>query len=165
MENSISFSSPPVFILVLNLCDEDEELSSALLFWLIFLDSKLQCTSVSGKTHIIVVGSHADMLGKKERVRILEILSKSSNVTQFSNSFTFAGFIGMDCQYSESTGIRQLQKCIADCCKELREQNKYTSVNFNSHCVHSYLKEHMKGSLYVTLGDLIDHVWCYYMYF
>ena len=53
-------SSPPIFVLVVNLCDSDENIKRSILYWLSFLENL--CTYVSGKAHIITVGSHADKL-------------------------------------------------------------------------------------------------------
>ena len=52
-------SSPPVFLLVVNLCEQEDEIIKNILYWTSFLEN--QCASVSCKPHIILVGSHSDM--------------------------------------------------------------------------------------------------------
>ena len=53
-------STPPIFLLVINLCEAGDEIFKNILYWISFLEN--QCASVSCKPHIILVGSHADNL-------------------------------------------------------------------------------------------------------
>ena len=53
-------STPPIFIIVVNLCEEKGKIINSILYWVSFLEN--QCASVSCKPHIILVGSHADIL-------------------------------------------------------------------------------------------------------
>ena len=56
-------STPPVFLLVVNLLDGENEIIQTILYWISFLEN--QCTLVSCKPHLIIVGSHADTLKSK----------------------------------------------------------------------------------------------------
>ena len=53
LQNSIS-SSAPLFIIVVNLCDSEEDIKQKLVYWISFLAN--QCTSVTTKPHVIIVG-------------------------------------------------------------------------------------------------------------
>ena len=53
-------STPPIFLLVVNLSEDDNEIIKSILYWISFLEN--QCASVTCRPHIILVGSHADAL-------------------------------------------------------------------------------------------------------
>ena len=100
-------STPPVFLLVVNLLDRENEIIQNILYWISFLEN--QCTLVSCKPHLIIVGSHADTLKSKgvspqEKVNTLVSLIGSN----YFINLEFIGFIPMDCQLHESTGIYRL---------------------------------------------------------
>ena len=153
METTI-LSSPPIFVLVVNLCDEDNEIAKNMSYWLSFLEN--QCASVSSKPHIIIVGSHADELERLEKERKMGILNRDEFLTSFSDSFEFSGTVAMDCQYPDSAGMRKLRQCLKNSCKMLRvQENTYTDVSFISHCFFVYLVEKMKDSPVVKLFEMV----------
>ena len=53
-------STPPVFLLVVNLYQDHEAITKDIMYWMSFLEN--QCASVNCKPHIILVSSHADFL-------------------------------------------------------------------------------------------------------
>ena len=63
------------------------------------------------KPHVIVVGSHLDVLNHKG-----EDLSPKEKVimeaSRQSTSVEFAGFVPMNCQYSGSNAMAKLHKCL-----------------------------------------------------
>ena len=106
LQNAIELSSP-IFLLVVNLFDSVKTIEQNIHYWLSFLDN--QCSLVSGKPHVIIVGSHADKLEKgvdaNERVTCIESLSTSK--------LHIAGFVSMNCQYAQSSGMTELHKLLS----------------------------------------------------
>ena len=126
-------STPPVFLLVVNLCEADNKIVKNILYWVSFLEN--QCASVSCKPHIILVGSHADFLkGINLKDRIKTIVD-SLDTKHFTN-MEFVGFVAMDCQYHESAGMNDLRPLLIKSCDELRIREPIT---FNAHCFLVYL--------------------------
>ena len=98
LQNSIDLS-PPIFLLVVDLRESYEDVKQNILYWLSFLEN--QCISVSEKPHVIIVGSHADILKScgenyDEKEGIIEHIRASSH----SSSMELVGFVAMNCQYS-----------------------------------------------------------------
>ena len=143
-------STPPVFLLVVNLLDRENEIIQNILYWISFLEN--QCTMVSCKPHIIIVGSHADTLKSKgaspqEKVNALvSILGPNYFI-----NLEFIGFIPMDCQLHESTGMNDLRPLLVRSCSQLRIQEPIT---FNAHCFLVYLLETFKDTPAVTLSTI-----------
>ena len=143
-------SSPPIFLLVVNLCDSDDEIKQNVLYWLSFLEN--QCISVTKNPHIIIVGSHADKLvsmGEDPR-------KKMSSMDRLSfNNLRYAGYIAMDCQFSESNGMNELRQNIMNSCCRLRTQE---DISFNAHCFHVYLLDRFRESSAIILSTILTHI-------
>ena len=69
LQNSISFSAP-LFIIVVDLCDSEEDIKQKLVYWISFLAN--QCISVTTKPHVIIVGSHKDVVNPGEGIQVLK---------------------------------------------------------------------------------------------
>ena len=147
-------STPPVFLLVVNLLDEENEIIQNILYWISFLEN--QCTLVSCKPHLIIVGSHADTLKSKgvspqEKVNTLVSLLGSN----YFINLEFIGFIPMNCQRHESTGMNDLRPLLVRSCSQLRIQEPIT---FNAHCFLVYLLETFKETPAVTISTIHEKI-------
>jgi len=153
LQNAIQ-SSPPIFLLVVDLCKSDEENKEEILYWLSFLETN--CTSVDGKAHVIIVGSHADILqsrGGDPRLKLdfVNALLEESAIS----SIDFAGVVAMNCQYSESAGMTDLRTYLKKSCDALR---KTDTMNFVSHCFLVYMVDRFQDSIAVTLTEVYSQI-------
>ena len=113
LQNAVQYS-PPIFLLVVDLTDENKVLKENILYWLSFLEN--QCTSSDSKPHVIIVGSHVDVLearGEDPRDKASIVESLRSN--HFKN-LKYAGFITINCQFPESAGMTDLRVCLKNSC-------------------------------------------------
>ena len=147
LQNAIQ-TSAPVFILVIDLCDDYKEIESNILYWLAFIEN--QCTCVQGKPHIIVVGSHVDVLIQRgedltprEKV-IVQGASHQSNIE-------FTGFVAMDCQYSGSHAMTKLQKYLKVSCDSVRVVD---CISFNAHCFLVLLFDSFQNTAAIQIRDV-----------
>ena len=147
-------STPPVFLLVVNLYQDDDAITKDIMYWISFLEN--QCASVNCKPHIILVGSHADFLksrGTNSKDKIKEIVD-SLDTKCFIN-MKLVGFVAMDCQYHESSGMSDLRRLLIKSCSELRIPEPIT---FNAHCFLVYLIDTFKDSPAVTINTVYDDI-------
>ena len=147
-------STPPVFLLVVNLLDGEDEIIQNILYWISFLEN--QCTLVCCKPHLIIVGSHADTLKSKgvspqEKVNTLVSLLRPN----YFINLEFISFIPMDCQRHESTGMNDLRPLLVRSCSQLRIQEPIT---FNAHCFLVYLLETFKETPAVTISTIHEQI-------
>ena len=125
-------SSTPIILLLVNLCDSDYDIRQTISYWFSFLEN--QCTLVDCKPRVIVVGSHADVAKSTNRC---DKITKICLSYPFIN-LDFVRFIAMDCQYSKSPGMTELQHYLSTCCNELRIKE---NITFNAHCFYAYLSK------------------------
>ena len=147
-------STPPIFLLVVNLCEEENEMIQTILYWISFLEN--QCFLVSCKPHVIIVGSHADSLksrGKNPQNKV-RVIVNSLHAKYFIN-LKFIRFVAMDCQYHESAGMSDLRRWLVRSCNELRIQ---VPIPFNAHCFYVYLIERFIDSPAVTISAIHEQI-------
>ena len=126
LQNSIS-SSAPLFIIVVNLCDSEEDIKQKLVYWISFLEN--QCTSVATKPHVFIVGSHSDVVrsrGEDPRAKVnMEFLQAAHE----SRNFHISKFI-------PSRDIIKLSEQMKETCDTLRKQ--YGAV-YHLHLLFTFL--------------------------
>ena len=141
-------STPPIFLLVTNICEAEDEIVKGILYWISFLEN--QCASVSCKPHIILVGSHADILkGINPKIKVKMIVD-SINMKCFTN-MEYIGFVTLNCQYHESTGINDLRRLLIKSCDKLRIQEL---ISFNAHCFLVFLIDTFMDLAAVTIKSI-----------
>ena len=125
-------STPPIFLLVVNLSEDDNEIIKInILYWISFLENQCASESVTCRPHIILVGSHADTLkggDPKDKVKTID--------AKCFTHMKYVGFVAMNCQLHESTGMSDLRHLLIKSCQELRIKEPIT---FNAHCFLVYL--------------------------
>ena len=153
LQNAIQ-ASTPIFLLVLNLSESDEDTKRNVLYWLSFLEN--QCTTVTNKPHVIVIGSHADILKSrgedpKHKASFITTLVTTSQFT----SLEFIGFVAMDCKYADSAGMRELHRGLKSSCDSVRKQ---ATISFNTHCFLVYLLDNFRDVSAVTIEQILDKI-------
>ena len=149
LQNAIQ-TSTPIFILVVDLNESNDNIKRDVFYWLSFLEN--QCTSTIIKPHFVVIGSHVDILksrGEDPKQKASFIISLLAT-PQFA-SLEFIGFIAMDCQYADSTGMRKLHQALKTSCDSLRRND---NINFNAHCFLVYLLDKFRETTALTLATI-----------
>ena len=135
LQNAAKHSSP-IFLIVINLIKADKDIKQSISYWASFIGN--QCTLVTSKPHIIIVGSHADVLkaeGQDPNQKGHTIHSFCAVSLHFN--LEYIGFVAMDCQYFESTGMSELRHYLKKSCEALRIPE---NISFNAHCFQVYLQ-------------------------
>ena len=150
IQNSIS-SSTPLFIIVVNLCDSEEDIKQKLVYWISLLAN--QCISLTVDPHVIIVGSHKDVVkskGEDPKAKVdLEFLQKVC----VSSGFVLFNFIPMDCRQSNSRSITKLAESMKKSCDALREE---VIATHHSYHLFTYLLEEFKETPAVTFEEVLQ---------
>ena len=109
-----------------------------------------QCVSVCYKSHIIIVGSHADALKRINPKDKVKTIVQSLDTECFTN-MEYIGFVAMDCQYHESTGMTELRHLLIESCENLRIREPIT---FNAHCFLVFLIEKFVNHTAVSITNI-----------
>lgn len=154
LQNAIQ-CSPPIFILVINLNSLDTEIHRTIIYWLTFLRNP--CTFVRSKPHIIIVGSHADLLRSRGESNLKKKCKTVDSIfaSQIDFDIEYVGIIAMDCQLIESNNMLELRRQLKKSCDAVRIQE---TISFNAHCFQVFLLSSYQGSVAVKIKDIIAKI-------
>ena len=92
-------NSAAIFVCIVDLSQCMDKISESIHYWISFIENA--CSSAQGSSHVIIVGSHADLV-KSSR----ELTEKSSLVESIAENrvkqLTYGGFASMDCRESKT---------------------------------------------------------------
>ena len=145
-------STPPTFLLVVNLSEDDNEIIKNILYWILFLEN--QCASVTCRPHIILVGSYADALKEVNPKDKVKIIISTLDAKCFTN-MKYIGSVAMNCQLHESTGMSDLRRLLIKSCQKLRIKEPIT---FNAHCFLVYLIDKFMNVTAVTIKTVSETI-------
>ena len=145
--------SPPVILYLADLREEDEQKTiDSLARWMTLVQN--QCTKLRDKAHVIVVGSHADMLREKNQDPWSKERIFAPTLKKFSN-FEFIAFIPMDCRYPDTDQMKEAKKLIQKSSAILRSPE---TISLNAHTFYIYLLDSFKDDLAVCLKNVQDRI-------
>ena len=151
LESSLSpspSSSPPIFILVVDVHNTHQEITQHVQYWLSFI--KNYCGSTEVKPHAIIIGSHADLLSSSECSTSLSFLRKALDVSKQSVLKCFGPLV-LDCRKPGSEDMESLRTLLIESCSSLRH---CVELDSRCHVLFAYLHEQFTGVSAVTVGDL-----------
>ena len=98
---------PPIVLIIVNLTEEEREILDQIHYWIIFIGNR--CAKLTSKAHLIIVGSHADVLEKDKGLNPSEkmslLLQPVSSYLTRSKKIDLKGFVHIDCTKARSNAI------------------------------------------------------------
>ena len=151
-----SKTSAPLFILVVNLLQTDEEIKFQINFWLSFINNH----HIPGASlaHIAVIGSHKDKLRKEEcpliyRKKLLAVEGAVKSAILQYPLLCMLGFFPLDCRKPHKH--IQLRSKLRESCKMLR---KNSEVDGCCHLLSVFLAEKFPTEVTCTVGRVVTEV-------
>ena len=150
---STVISTPPAFVVVVNLSESEEKISETLRYWWSFIDN--HAAQSSAPSQVILVGSHADVI-KSTGGSVQEKMTRmSALLKKLSASFHFAGHVALDTRDPASKGLRLFCFLVNQSCTVLREK---ADVDLHCHVLYAFLLERFKGKVACTVSDVATSV-------
>ena len=150
---SAVFSSPPAFLVVINLSEDDDKMIKQLKYWWSFISN--HAARASAPPHAILVGSHADILiarGDKVDGKLFQL---SSALATLSSSFHFGGQVALDCRDPVSRGLNYLCSLVNASCTVLRTS---ADVDLHCHTLYAFLLERFANVVACTVSDIVSQI-------
>ena len=146
---STVISTPPAFIVVVNLSESEEKISQTLRYWWSFIDN--HASRSSAPPQVILVGSHADVVkftGKSVKEKMTQM---SALLNKLPASFYFAGEVALDCRDPASRKLRHFCSLVNQSCTVLREK---ADVDLRCHVLYAFLLDRYEGKVACTVSDV-----------
>ena len=103
-------NSAAIFVYIVDLSQSLDKISESIHYWISFIENA--CSSAQGSSHVIIVGSHADLVTSSQ-----ELKEKSSIVESIAESrakqLTYGGFVSMDCRLSKTKQARYFRSLLS----------------------------------------------------
>ena len=103
-------NSAAIFACIVDLSQCMDKISESIHYWMSFIENA--CSSAQGSSHVIIVGSHADLVKSpqelKEKNSLVESIAESR-----AKQLTCGGFVSMDCRESKSKEARHFRSLLS----------------------------------------------------
>ena len=143
--------SAAIFVCVIDLSESNEKICESLYYWLSFIDNA--CSTAEGKSHVVIIGSHADQVESVEEKSSL--LQKIIVNIKENEHRKYVECIAMDCCRTNTDGSRRLIDTLT------KSQNAIAAsqpeIHYYSHVVYAFLRTKLK-MVGCTLHDLISEM-------
>ena len=146
---STVISTPPAFIVVVNLSESEEKISQTLRYWWSFIDNHAEQSSALPQ--VILVGSHADVVKPTGESVQEKIIQMSALLKKLSASFHFAGRVALDCRDPASRQLQLLCSLVNQSCTALRQT---ADVDLRCHVLYAFLLDKFKGKVACMVSDV-----------
>ena len=154
---STVISTPPAFIVVVNLYESEEKISQTMRYWWSFIDNHAaQSGAQSGApAQVILAGSHADMVKSTGGSVHKKMTQMCDMLKQLPASFHFADHVALDCRDPASRELQLFCSLVNESCTVLRET---ADVDLRCHVLYAFLLDRFQGKVACTVSDVATSV-------
>ena len=150
---STVISTPPVFIVVVNLSESEQKISETLRYWWYFINN--HASRSSAPPEVILVGSHADIVKSTGGSIQENVFQISALLTQLPVSFHFAGRVFLDCRDPASKELKHFCSLVNQSCTVLRQT---ADIDLRCHVLYAFLLDRFEGKVACTVSDVASSV-------
>ena len=144
--------SAAMFVCVVDLSESKEKICESLHYWLSFIDNA--CSTAEGRSHVVIVGSHADQVTssveEKEKSSLLQEIAVRRVKRQ-----QYTGYLSMDCRYADTDASRRLIATLTSSQRAIAASQPV--IHYYSHVVYAFLRTKL-NVVGCTLHDLVSAV-------
>ena len=141
--------SAAIFACIVDLSQCMEKISESIHYWMSFIENA--CNSAQGSSHIIIVGSHADLVKSSRELKEKSSLVESIAETRVKQQLTFGGFVSMDCRESKSKEARHFRSLLSTSQQAILSSQP--SMSLCCHMLYAFLRTKL-GTTSCTLQEL-----------
>ena len=141
-------NSAAIFTCIVDLSQCMDKISESIHYWMSFIENA--CSSAQGSSHVIIVGSHADLVKSPQ-----ELKEKNSLVESIAESrvkqLTYGGFVSMDCRESKTKQARHFRSLLSTSQQAILSSQP--SMSLYCHVLYAFLRTKL-GKTSCTLQEL-----------
>ena len=156
---SAMFTTAPIFVVVVDLSQEEEKIKRRLHYWIQFIENNRP--DFVSQPHIIVVGSHIDVVRNSRgngseslaRAHVRKTEDFARETVRSATKLHFAGFFAVNCLRVNTQA--ELRGCLARCCRSLRSHMRDDSL---CHAFSIFLFDNFRGRLMCTIREVAETI-------
>ena len=143
---SLVSSSASMFLVVVSLNQEKEEIIRQLQYWNSFIDN---CCNSAGRPPTVAVFSHADEVTEDKPERKSSEIVKGLAHSEASSSFSEV--VTLDCRKLASGGLTKISKIVAGCCAKFRQTFRF---DFAVQLLYAFINSRLADRIACTVSEL-----------
>ena len=152
IENLMKKSSPPLFLLMIDISKPMEEIEKEFKYWWKFIDDHSKKATETHRPHAILVGSHADLVGDYSQK--LELVADS--IRSMEVSFMYVQSFPLDCTKVASLELQSLLSTLDETCNTLREK---ADTDFHCGILNAFLDtKHFQEQVYWKICHIQEKI-------
>ena len=132
-------NSAAIFACIVNLSQCMDKISESIHYWISFIENA--CSLAQGSSHVIIVGSHADLVNSLQ-----ELKEKSSLVESIAESrvkqLTYGGFVSMDCRLSKTKEAHYFRSLLSTSQQAILSSQP--SMSLYCHVLYAFLRTKLR---------------------
>ena len=128
-------NSAAIFVCIVDLSQCMEKISESIHYWTSFIENA--CSSAQGSSHVIIVGSHADLVKSSQELKEKRSLVESIAENR-AKQLTYGGFVSMDCRESKTKEARHFRSLLSTSQQAILSSQP--SMSLYCHVLYAFLR-------------------------
>ena len=143
-------NSAAIFVCVVDLSQSMDKISESIHYWISFIENA--CTPGQGSSHVIIVGSHADLVKSsqelKEKSSLVEIIAESR-----VKHMMYGGLVSLDCRELKTKEARHFRSLLSTSQQAILSSQP--SISLYCHVLYAFLHSKLRKNS-CTLQEMIS---------
>ena len=141
-------NSAAIFVCIVDMSQCMDKISESIHYWITFIENA--CSSAQGSSHVIIVGSHADLVNSLQKLKEKSLLVESIAENRVKQ-LTYGGFESMDCRLSKTKEARHFRSLLSTSQQDILSSQP--SMSLYCHVLYAFLRTKF-GKTSCTLQEL-----------
>ena len=142
-------NSAAIFLCIVDLSQRMDKISESIHYWISFIENA--CSSAQGSSHIIIVGSHADLVKSSQELKEKSSLVENIAKSRVKQQLTYGGFERMDCRLSKTKEARYFCSLLSTSQQAILSSQP--SMSLYCHVLYAFLRTKLRRAS-CTLQEL-----------
>ena len=138
-----------IFLCIVDFSQHMDKISESIHYWISFIENA--CSSAQGSSHIIIVGSHADLVKSSQELKEKSSLVENIAKSRVKQQLTYGGFERMDCQLSKTKEARHFRSLLSTSQQAILSSQP--SMSLYCHVLYAFLRTKLRRAS-CTLQEL-----------
>ena len=141
-------NSAAIFVCIVDLSQCMDKISESIHYWISFIENA--CSSTQGSSHVIIVGSHGDLVKSSRELKEKSLLVQSIAENRVKQ-LMYRGFVTMDCRESKTKKARYFCSLLSTSQQAILSSQP--SMSLYCHMLYAFLRKKL-GKTGCTLHEL-----------
>ena len=142
-------NSAAIFLCIVDLSQHMDKISESIHYWISFIENA--CSSAQGSSHVIIVGSHADLVKSSQELKEKSSLVENIAKSRVKQQLTYGGFERMDCRLSKTKEARHFCSLLSTSQQAILSSQP--SMSLYCHVLYAFLRTKLRRAS-CTLQEL-----------